>query len=657
MKKQQIRWIIILMALSIVGLIGFQGYWIHQAHTVAEERFDQNVQEALQNVATKLQREEVVWLASQQFKDTGALSVPIERVAENNMAASKTTSAKTSTRIAKQSKRTRNQPGIQYSLVVGGRPKLSVPASDSALLVYPGVVQFRIQQSYTEYGPLTLGDSARVIPGSMQQTTIFRRHDPFGERSEVSREWQEMQRQNEALERWLNEAMYEQMRLLGLTIDSLPGTAMNRQQRMTQSTSEKQAPKARKKQSRNLKRALANSQSPVQEATDDPPRPDMHNQVNKVRQQSEIVKDVFHQLFAKEKPVQLRINPVQLDSLLKAEIRNQHIDIPFEYGVHSGQARQVFFASNRVANSSIPVNAFTINLFTNDLHAKDDVLYVLFPDKNPFINGSAFWVMLVSVMLCSLIIGLFYVSVSTILKQKKLSEVKNDFINNMTHEFKTPISTISLACEMLQDQDMQTHTGQMNRYLRVIADENRRLGSQVEKVLQAAVLDKGKLRLKVTTIDIHEVIDDVLQNIAVQIEKREGTIDLQLNAENTRIEADEVHITNLIYNLLDNANKYSPDHPQIAIHTRNVPEGILVSIADHGIGMTKEAISRIFDKFYRVSTGNLHNVKGFGLGLSYVKTVVDAHNGQIHVESQPGSGSTFSVMIPYQQDVKSLISN
>ncbi len=629
MKKQQIRWIIALMAIATLSLVGFQGYWIYQARTVAEERFDQNVQEALQHVANKLQREEVVWLAAQQLRDTTPAQEPAIKnsMVENpkTLIAEKSSSPKKATRKGKPSDHVAHQ----------GKE------SDSATVLYPagGVIQFQIQQSYTEYVPIGI-DTSNLYPATLQNSNLFRRRDPFRDMSQYSRnrEWQEMQRQNEAIERWLNEAMLEQMRLMGITIDSATGqlVALNREA--------KPLSKVRK---RKPSKTVA---KPVQNSTDSVLKTSaMTAQVDKVKQQSEIVKDVFQQLFTKERPVQKRIDPVKLDSLLKAEVRNQNIDIPFEYGVHSGEAKQVFFASNQPNRVSIPGEAFTVNLFTNDLHAKNDILYVVFPDKENFINGSTFWVMLTSVLLCSVIMGIFYVSVNTILKQKKLSEIKNDFINNMTHEFKTPISTISLACEMLQDADVQTHSKQLNRYLRVISDENRRLGSQVEKVLQAAVLDKGKIKLKLTEVDLHEVIDNVLQNIGVQIEKREGDIDLQLDAENTQIIADEVHITNLIYNLLDNANKYSPQKPHITIHTQNVEGGVKISIADKGIGMTKEALTKIFDKFYRVSTGNLHDVKGFGLGLSYVKTIVDAHHGEIDVTSQPNAGSAFEVFLPYQQ--------
>jgi two-component system phosphate regulon sensor histidine kinase PhoR len=230
------------------------------------------------------------------------------------------------------------------------------------------------------------------------------------------------------------------------------------------------------------------------------------------------------------------------------------------------------------------------------------------------------------------------------LRQKKLADIKNDFINNMTHEFKTPISTISLAVEVMKDNEVKKDSSKMSRYLNIIQDENRRLGTQVEKVLQMALLDKGEVKLRLGEVDVHETIEQVLTNLSVQIEQKNGIVNLELEAENPAIEADEVHLTNIIYNLLDNANKYSPENPVITIRTENAGNALKISILDKGIGMTKEQITRIFERFYRVPTGNLHDVKGFGLGLSYVKKMVESHNGQIFVESKLGEGSKFEII-------------
>jgi two-component system, OmpR family, phosphate regulon sensor histidine kinase PhoR len=245
-----------------------------------------------------------------------------------------------------------------------------------------------------------------------------------------------------------------------------------------------------------------------------------------------------------------------------------------------------------------------------------------------------------------LIGGIFYTSMNTIMKQKKLAVIKNDFINNMTHEFKTPISTISLAVQVLKDDAIKKDENRLNRYIGIIQDENRRLGTQVEKVLQMALLDRGEVKLKLGMVNIHETIEQVLNNISVQIEQKDGIVNLELDADNPEIEVDEVHLTNIIYNLIDNANKYSPEKPEITIRTENVDNGLKISVLDKGIGMSKEQLSRIFEKFYRVPTGNLHDVKGFGLGLSYVKKMVESHNGSINVESKLGEGTVFEVVLP-----------
>jgi two-component system phosphate regulon sensor histidine kinase PhoR len=232
------------------------------------------------------------------------------------------------------------------------------------------------------------------------------------------------------------------------------------------------------------------------------------------------------------------------------------------------------------------------------------------------------------------------------LQQKRLSEMKSDFINNMTHEFKTPISTVSLACEALQDEDVKKNETFLKRYISIIDAENKRLGLQVEKVLQMATLEKKDFKLNLEKLDVHEVIDRALGNINIQIEKRNGVIKKKLVASRKEVIADEVHLTNIIYNLLDNANKYSQEKPQITIATKNKSGGIVVLVSDKGIGMSREVLNRIFEKFYRVPTGNLHDVKGFGLGLTYVKTMLDALGGSIGVKSDIAKGSTFEIYLP-----------
>jgi two-component system phosphate regulon sensor histidine kinase PhoR len=255
--------------------------------------------------------------------------------------------------------------------------------------------------------------------------------------------------------------------------------------------------------------------------------------------------------------------------------------------------------------------------------------------------------LLSSIILIILIIGAFYFTISTIVRQKKLSEIKSDFINNMTHEFKTPISTISLAGEVLSDKTIVKTPESVEKYLKIIKDENKRLAGLVENVLQAAVLDKGKLKFKIQECDLHQIINDVIQSLNLQIQNKGGVITTELKAQRYSLFADRMHLGNIIYNLIDNALKYSKEAPQIRVSTDSDKDGISISVQDNGIGIRKEDQKKIFETFYRVPTGNIHNVKGFGLGLSYVKAVVEKHGGHVEVQSEPGYGSTFVVYLPF----------
>jgi two-component system phosphate regulon sensor histidine kinase PhoR len=254
-----------------------------------------------------------------------------------------------------------------------------------------------------------------------------------------------------------------------------------------------------------------------------------------------------------------------------------------------------------------------------------------------------------AIIILSLVIAFFY-TISTIRRQKKYTDIKNDFISNMTHEFKTPISTIALAGEMLSDTSVSKTPEKLERFTKMIRDENKRLGVLVESILQTAVLDKGDFKLQRTEFDLHEVIQSALEKIHLQVDQKSGKLTANLSAKKSEVFADKVHITNIVFNLLDNALKYSKEIPDITISTENISEGILLSVQDSGIGISKENAKKVFDQFYRVSTGNVHNIKGFGLGLSYVKAIVLKHGGQISVESELNKGSTFKIYLPFQAE-------
>ena len=276
----------------------------------------------------------------------------------------------------------------------------------------------------------------------------------------------------------------------------------------------------------------------------------------------------------------------------------------------------------------------------------EELLSVVVPNQQSLIWKEVIWFILGSILFTLIITTAFFITIRTLLKQKKLSEIKSDFINNMTHEFKTPLATISLAVDALKNEKVTGNKEKTDYFTAIIKEENKRMNKQVETILQAALLDKKEVQLNLKRSAAHDLIVAALNNINLQVEEKKGTLEVELDAENDVIDADEVHFTNVINNLLDNAVKYSKENPHIKLTTKSAGHQFKIKIEDNGIGMNKETLHRIFEKFYRAHTGNVHNVKGFGLGLSYVKTMVEAHHGTIKAESVLGKGSSFCITIP-----------
>ena len=289
---------------------------------------------------------------------------------------------------------------------------------------------------------------------------------------------------------------------------------------------------------------------------------------------------------------------------------------------------------------------YRVALFQKDIESPG-YLSIYFPNRTSLVLGSVWKTLVLSVIFTGIILFCFWYTIQVIYRQKKLGEMKTDFINNMTHEFKTPIATISLATDSISSPMVVGHPDKIKRFVDIIRQENRRMNSQVERVLQIAQLDKKDFQLKLSDINMHNLIQQAVENFSLQVERREGSLNLELNAQQPIFKGDGTHIASVVHNLLDNANKYSPDKPEITIRTRNVPNGIELAVIDKGVGISKEARKHIFDKFYRVHTGNIHDVKGFGLGLSYVKAIVTAHKGFVDVHSEQGKGSTFTLTFPF----------
>lgn len=348
------------------------------------------------------------------------------------------------------------------------------------------------------------------------------------------------------------------------------------------------------------------------------------------------------------------LHPFYLEQLLKREFYDQGLNEDFQYGIYDCFNDSIVFGNlikYTVNNDYEPASDTITGITSSKLQWKKDGHYftVFFPNviaESIEVNAqdNSPWVYLVVIVL--LVLVFFAYSIIVIIKQKRLSEVKTDFINNMTHELKTPISTIGLSSETILREDLSNDRERLQRYASIIYKENKRLENQVERVLNIAKLDKDELKLKKTDIDIHEILEEAKDNFEFNQLKDNGEIQLNLNAKKSLIQADEVHITNVIFNLLDNAIKYCQRAPEIIITTTSTDNTISIEFKDNGIGIKRENLKMIFDKFYRVPTGNLHDVKGFGLGLYYVKLIVSQHNGTIRASSTSGEGTTFRVTIP-----------
>lgn len=355
---------------------------------------------------------------------------------------------------------------------------------------------------------------------------------------------------------------------------------------------------------------------------------------------------VFRWMRDKEnKDASERIDFDELDEILGTILKNNNVDLPFLYSIADKNGRTIYQCNKTISTIGKPnKDVYKQELFPSEEH-HDAYLILVFPAKQDFISDS-YSLLFPSLGVILLTLAIFIIAIIIIFRQKQLNNIKNDFVNNMTHEFKTPISTISLASQMLQDPSVGKTPEILKHISNVIRDETKRLSLQVEKVLQMSVFERDKTTLKLAETNINELIKEIIGNFSLKVTSKGGKVISNLKAQNDLSYIDEIHFTNIIFNLMDNALKYCDKTPILTIETWNEKENILVCIEDNGIGIKKEDLKKIFEKFYRVSTGNLHNVKGFGLGLAYVKKMVEDHHGSIKVESELGIGTKFIVTIP-----------
>ncbi|MGF1559762.1 MAG: sensor histidine kinase [Flavobacteriaceae bacterium] len=352
--------------------------------------------------------------------------------------------------------------------------------------------------------------------------------------------------------------------------------------------------------------------------------------------------DVFSEA-AKKVPLHKRVSKQEIELRLNQELQNRAIDIEYEYGIYSnGLPTRIKSRKFKFDKASV----FEVPIFKDSDGNSDFSLMISFPKKKNFLIQSILVVGLLSILFTLVIVASYSGAIYQLIRQKQISEIKSDFINNMTHEFKTPIATINLAVEAIRNPKIIEDRTKVLRYLEMIKDENKRMHAQVENVLRISQLEKNQLDISKDRVDVHDIIHDAIAHVELIVADRGGYIETHLNAERSEVLASEMHFTNVIVNILDNAVKYSPEAPRIDIYTELAKNNIVVRVQDQGAGMSKTVVKKIFEQFYREHTGNIHNVKGHGLGLAYVKKIIDDHQGEVYAESEKGKGSTFFIKLP-----------
>ena len=564
MNKKVFTGLVLLMAISILGIIAVQLIWVNNALKVKNELFNRSVNEALTNTVKKLEDiQNFKVISNLAFNDSipDKITDPGNNIEEHIIRREK--AKQRPVQIVKKTKTINGKKSIEISVDAGN-------SNQSSLKSY----------TYTTNGESA--GSSRVVVSSSNQSAL-------------------------GMVFIVNDTVVT-------NIDSLFGISKIRIDSML---------------------SELDSFSPEEIALS-----------KRIRKKSAALKKMANQAVTEiymwdAKEIDLNL----LQKVLTDELHDKDIPIDFEFGINNNSEWD--FPAGITDSAKLVNTPFKVNLYPNDIFQKNLKLAIFFPGRDSFVYRSLNWLLVASFLFSLFILITFSLSVFYILRQKKISEMKSDFINNMTHEFKTPIATISVASDSIVNEKVLSNPERIKYFAGMIKKENTRMNRQVEDILTIARLDKKDFEFNWEAVDIHELINDAIQGIILQVEKRGGKVDVRLDAVNPMVTTDKMHATNVVYNLLDNAIKYSAAAPEITVTTENQTNGVLISVTDRGIGMTKTVQGKIFERFYRQASGNIHNVKGFGLGLSYVKAVVEANHGTILVSSEPGKGSKFELFLPF----------
>jgi two-component system phosphate regulon sensor histidine kinase PhoR len=596
LKKRSIGIIIGLMSFALLGVIAMQLYFLRQSYELQERLFDRNVREALNTVVDKLTRQDALNFLNQRALQHEKLK---QQYSNNNIV--ETTD--------------KNNPGMQVLLNDSIKAKDNQTARErqiallrdslQRMIMHQKIddklgslnVQIHVEQFTDDYGNLQTRFTPQLVKTPVNPHRKLYKYDT------VHYTYPDPQYGNQVISTVIINPLWK----------------------IEQSRKEKERQISRMKR-------LVETDS-IEDL-----------QVGKPT----VMQSLWEEFQKSGEPLKNRISSALIiDSLLKFELYTRGITLPFSYEVSTANTDSVIFSKAMNANGEKPVflasDTYQSNIFTKEVINDPGLLKISFPQKSSLILSTMTATMGTTAGLLFVLTFCFGYILFAIIRQKKVSEMKTDFINNMTHEFKTPVSTIMIASDALRDNEIVEDKSRITRLANIIYEENARLGSHIERVLNIARIDNNDFKLEKKPVDINEMVSVVVDSMELKLQKSQAIIHLNLDAKNAIIKADELHFSNLLYNLIDNAIKYSKDVPEITISTLNRSGHVIIKVSDKGIGMSRDQQTKIFEQFYRIPTGNLHDVKGFGLGLSYVNTIVKRLNGTIGVKSEKDKGSEFEL--------------
>lgn len=585
------------MSFALLGVMAMQFYFLRQAYQMQSDSFDRQVREAMNNVVDKVTRQDANNFLKTKTQQA-AITIDTDEQGVRRISTNKSSLKKHST--ARERRITLLRDSLQRMI-----QHKKMDDELNSLLQTEGTVDFKVHvEEYTD----EFGVVHEQLTPEIVHTNITRR-----------------------LIKPKKLHKYDTLRYV--YVDPQFGKQMISVPRINPLWVQEQTRKQKERQFQQIKKLVET---------------DSLEKVNSAGAKPTVIENLAEEYRKSGEPLNKRINPFWIDSLLRFELHNKGIFLPFSYEVTTANSDSLIFSNaSDSQGDKLPVfvaaNTYQTPIFTKEVINDPGKIRLSFPQKNSLILSNMTVTMATTGGLTMVLVLCFGYTIFSILRQKKISEMKIDFINNMTHEFKTPVSTIMIASEALRDNEIAEDKSRVARLANIIFEENARLGSHIERVLNIARIERNDFKLEKKPVDVNEMVTIVLDSMALKLQKCDAKTTLHLDAENAYIIADELHFSNVLYNLVDNAIKYSNEAPDITISTFVKSGQVVIKVADKGIGMSRDQQSKIFEQFYRIPTGNVHNVKGFGLGLSYVNTIVKRLNGTISVKSEKERGSEFEL--------------